>query len=339
MKRYLVITLILLFFGCKKREIPFIENFNDKGNAVFTEIDNIPELVLYYPIRLLKIQNSFIISDYKGEKVFTVVNESGKSFQFGNRGRGPNEFIDGYGLALLTDTSFVIFDRMLKMVSFFEVKNDTVFCYNRKTKIPAINNVFPYNDSIFVTNGSVPFAKNYGVLDLSKNVAYSYIDYPKISKGKLSEQAKQRAYYSHIVRKPNSNRFVAFKASHYIIDVMDLEGTKLKLRERKIFAHNKWEMSKNIPVPGVRGTLNRITAKIAGSDSAIFVCYKIQENNRSQWCILTFDWGGNPKNRYNIPFVPYAIASGDNSTLYCITLMGEKYELVKIDISEKNKSL
>lgn len=334
-KKCLAIILISIFFGCKK-EIPFIDNFNDKGNATFVVIDSIPEFVLYHPIRLLKVQNSFIISDYKGEKIFTVLHKSGNNFQFGNRGRGPNEFIDGYGLAPLTDTTFVVFDRMLKKVSFFEVNQDTVLCYRRKD-IPAINNVFPFNDSIFVTNGNAPFEKNYGVLDISKNTVYSYIDYPKISKGKLPGQAKQRAYYSHIVRKPNSNRYVAFKASHYIIDIMDLKGTRLKLRERKTFAHNSWEMSRNVPVPGVRGSLNRISAKIAGSDNGIFVCYKIQENNKSQWSILTFDWEGNPKNRYNIPFIPYAIASSVDSRLYCIALIGEEYKLIKIDIFLKIK--
>jgi len=330
-KSYLAVILALLLLSCKN-ESPFIDNFDEKGNAAFTVIDSFPELLLYHPIRLLKVQNSFIISDYKGEKIFTLIHESGNSFQFGNRGRGPNEFIDGYGLAPLTDTTFVIFDRMLKRVSFFQVKNDTVFCY-QKAKIPAINNVFPFNDSIFVTNGNAPFEKNYGVLDLCKNTAYSYVDYPKISKENLSERAKQRAYYSHIVRKPNSNRYVAFKASHYIIDVMDLEGTKLKLRERKTFAHNEWEISKNMPVPGVRGTLNRITAKMAGSENRIFVCYEIKRRNKSQWCILTFDWEGSPLDRYNIPFMPYAVTGKNDSTFYCIALIGEDYKLVEIDIS------
>ncbi|MGV8139553.1 MAG: BF3164 family lipoprotein [Mangrovibacterium sp.] len=329
-KRYFAITVIVLLWGCKK-EIPFIDNFNDKGQATFSEIDSIPEFLLYYPIRLLKVENSFVISDYKGDKIFTVVNESGRIFQFGNRGRGPDEFIDGYGLAPLTDTTFVVFDRMLKRISFFKMKNDTIFCY-RKMKVPAINNIFPFNDSIFVTNGNTPFVKNYGVLDLYKDTAYSYIDYPECQKkGKFPEQAMQRAYYSHIVKKPNSNRYVSFKSSHYIIDVMDLEGTKLKLLERKTFAHNKWEISKNVPVPGVRGTLNRITAKITGSNNQIFVCYKIQEGDKSQWSILTFDWKGNPNNRYNIPFEPYAIVC-KNDSLYCIALIGEKYKLVKIDV-------
>lgn len=327
---YFTFTILLFFLSCKK-EITFIENFKDKGDITYSIVDSITRHVLYYPIRLLKVQNSFIISDYKGGKVFTVLNESGTSFQFGDRGKGPDEFIDGYGLAPLSDTSFVIFDRMLKRISFFKANHDTVFCYN-KLNISAINNVFPFNDSIFVTNGNAPFEKNYGVLDLSKDTAYSYIDYPKVSKEKLPELAKQRAYYSHIVRKPNSNRFVAFKASHYIIDVLDLEGLKLKLRERRIFTQNKWEISKNIPVPGVRGSLNRITSKIAGSDNRIFVCYEIKKSNRSQWCILIFDWEGNPKEKYNIPFEPYAITYSEDLELYCIALIGEDYKLIKIII-------
>ncbi len=330
-KKHLLIIIISVFWGCKKEETPFIDNFDDKGNATYTVIDRFPELLLYHPIRLIKVQNSLIISDYKGEKLFTFINKSGNSFSFGNKGRGPNDFIDGYGLAPLTDTTFVIFDRMLKKVSFYRTVQDTVYCY-KKMNVPAINNVSPFNDSIFVTNGNAPFEKNYGVLDLSKGTVYSYVDYPKVSKGKLPERAKQRAYYSHIVRKPSSNRYVAFKASHYIVDVMDLEGTKLNLVERKTFAHNKWEMSKNLPVPGVRGSLNRISAKISGSDNRIFVCYEIQESKKSQWCILTFDWNGNPQSKYYIPFAPYAITCSNDSELYCIALIDEDYKLVTINI-------
>ena len=331
-KKHLLIFITVLFLGCKE-EIPFVDNFDDKGNASYSVINSFPELLLYHPVRLLKIKDYFIISDYKGEKIFTAIHNSGNIFQFGNRGRGPNEFIDGYGLAPLTDTTFVVFDRMLKKVSYFIANQDTIVC-NKRTDVPAINNVFPYNDSIFVTNGNAPFEKNYGVLDLSKDIAYSYVNYPKTSKGKLPEQAKQRAYYSHIVRKPNSTRYVAFKASHYIIDVLDLEGIKLKLHERKIFALNKWEISKSIPVPGVRGSLNRITAKITGSDNRIFVCYKIQESKKSQWSILTFDWDGKPLSKYYIPFAPYAITSSDDSELYCIALIGEEYKLVTINIPQ-----
>jgi len=285
-------------------------------------------------VRILKIENLFIISDFKGEKIFSVVNESGNSFQFGNRGRGPNEFIDGYGLAPLTDTTFVIFDRMLKRDSFFKVENDTVFCY-KKSNIPAINNIFPYNDSIFVTNGNAPFNKNYGIVDLSLDTAYSFIDYPSKLSNKLPEQARQRTYYSHIVKKPNSNRFVAFKASHYIIDIMELNNKKLELVERKIFSHHDWKMSKNIPVPGVRGTLNCFTAKIAGSDNKIFACYKVQKGNKSNWSILTFDWNGNPKNKYDIPFTPFAITSINDSMVYCIALIGEEYKLIKINFPKE----
>lgn len=330
-KKYILILITTLIFGCKE-EITFIDNFNDKGNVSFTVTNSFSELSLHHPIRLLKIKDYFIISDYKGEKIFTAIHNSGNSFQFGFRGRGPNEFIDGYGLAPLTDTTFVVFDRTLKKVSYFTANQDTIL-FNNRTNVPAINNVFPFNDSIFVTNGNPPFEKNYGVLDLSDNTAYSYIDYPKTSKGKLTEQAKQRAYYSHIVRKPNSTRYVAFKASHYIVDVLDLEGIKLKLQERKTFALNEWEMSKNITVPGVRGPSNRITAKIAGSGDKIFVCYKIQKSKKPQWNILTFDWDGNPLNKYSIPFTPYAITCSD-SELYCIAFFDEKYKLLTINIPQ-----
>ncbi|MCK9413570.1 MAG: BF3164 family lipoprotein [Prolixibacteraceae bacterium] len=335
--KYFVILLILSLVGCKKKEVPFIDNFSDKGKVPYSVIENLPNFIMYYPIRMLMIKNMLIVADYKGNKIFTLFNlESGKSFQFGNQGHGPNDFIDGYGLAPLTDTSFVVFDRMVKKVSFFRVENDTVFCY-KKSNIPAINNVFPFNDSIFVTNGNYPFDKNFGVVDLSKDTLYSCIDYPSITKDKLSAQAKQRAYYSHIVRKPNSNRFVAFKASHHIIDVMDLTNNELKLIERRIFIHNEWKMSRNIPVPSVRGTLNRFTAMLAGSDNRIFACYKIKdEDNKSQWSILTFDWDGNPQNRYDIPFIPYAFTSTNDSTLYSIALIGKEYKLVKIDMPPKD---
>jgi hypothetical protein len=328
-------SLILIIFlsGCNQKS-PFIELFEDKGSACYSIVKNSPDFIIRHPLRMIKVGSLFIISDFSGDQIFTVFNiYTGNTYRFGNRGRGPDNFNDGYGLLSFTDTTFFIFDRVLQRISFFNVKKDILLCY-KKFSIPLVLNVTPYNDSTFITNGNPPFKGNYGVLDLNNSKIKSYIDYPSGLHDDLPDFIRSRIYYSHIVNKPGTSRFVSFKNSHHIIDILDYEEMKLKLAERKIFHHRKWETAGRGVNPSDKNRRNIFTApRITGSDNRIFACYqdpKIDEGD--DWHILTFDWNGNPLGRYSIPFDPYVITSVDDSTLYSLSLIGKEYRLVKIDI-------
>ena len=327
------IISIVFLSGCTQ-ELPFIELFEDNGSASYSIVENSPDFIMRHPVRMIKVENLFIMADFKGDMIFTVFNhETGNSYRFGNRGRGPDDFNDGYGLQYLTDTTFFIFDRILQRVSFFNVNKDNILCY-RKASIPLILNITPYNDSIFITNGNPPFEGNYGVLNLNNSEIKSFIDYPSGLHDDLPDFIRCRIYYSHIVNKPGTNRFVAFKNSHHIIDILDYREMKLELIERKIFHHRKWETTGRGPIPVDKNPLYVFTApKITGSDNRIFVCYQNPEiNEEDNWQILTFDWNGNPLSKYSIPFAPYVITSVNDSTIYSMALIGDAYRLVKMDM-------
>lgn len=329
----LVRLLFVCFFiiGCSKNEVPFVDLFQDNANLEFYLIDNAPDLMIHYPIRKLIVQDLIIVSDFKTDKIFHVINiKSGHYFQFGDRGRGPNEFTDGYGLASFTDTSFIVFDRMKEKISFFYVINDSIEIY-QEIEVPRVNNVVPFSESLFVTNGIFPFEKNYGVIDVKQNKTYSYIDYPMHDDSFLGNQRK---YYTHLVRKPSSKRLIGIKASHYMVDVLNLNDDEhLSLIDRKIYGHFEWEMNNGIPVPR-DGNRNMFTAPgITGSDEKVFVCYQINNGDNQNWVLLTFDWDGNPLEKYPIPFTPYSVTSIDDSTLYFTGLFDEDYKLCKVKIN------
>lgn len=325
--------LCLLIFGCNTDEV-FLSHFTDEGILSYSLVEELPDFVNAYPLRMIKSGNVYIISFYKGDKVFAYIDiESRKGFQFGVRGRGPGEFNDGYGLASLSDSTFIVYDRVLKKVSYFKLENDTVHNYY-ETNVPAIYNVYPYNDSVFVTNGNIPFDKNYGVLDVSNKTTYSYIDFPPTN-AETPKPFQLRAYYSHLVRRPNSNTYMSFKSSHHIIDILRLDNLTLHLEDRKIFYQYDWEYSNNIPVPSVSGTLHLFTARIAGSENHVFACYQIPNDETSKWCLLSFDWKGNPCKRYSIPFKPYTLVCANDTTVYTIGINSEKYNLIEFNISDR----
>ncbi len=329
----ITILLFLSFFltNCSKRETPFIDLFQKNDNLKYTLIDNLPELFLYHPIRMLIVKDLIIIADFKTNKIFHVINiKNSHYFQFGDKGRGPNELTDGYGLTSLSDTSFIVFDRRKEKVFFFSVIEDSVKMY-QEIEVPQINNIVSYSESLFVTNGNFPFEKNYGVIDLKQNKVSSYIDYP----GRDNEifEGNQRKYYTHLIRKPSSFRFMGIKANHYIFDILELniEG-HLNLIDRKIYRHFDWEMLNGSPLP-LDGNLNIFRApRISASKERVFLCFQTDNEENQDWVLLTFDWDGNPLEKYTIPFIPYTITNVDDSTLYSVGLFGVDYKLCKIDL-------
>ena len=326
------ITLVIFLSGCNQ-ELPFLKLFEDKGSVSYSIVKNSPDFIMRHPVRMIKVGSLFIISDFSGDQIFTVFNiDTGDTYRFGNRGRGPDDFTDGYGLQSFSDTTFFIFDRVLRRISFFKVQKDKISCY-KKLSIPLVLNVTPYNDSIFITNGNPPFEGNYGVLDLNNSMVESYIDYPSGLHDDLPDFIRSRIYFSHIENKPNTNRFVAFKNSHHIIDILDYMKMELKLAERKIFHHRKWEAAGRGANPSDNNRRYIFTApRITSSDNRIFACYQNpQIDEGDDWHILTFDWNGNPLGRYSIPFDPYVITSVDDSTIYSVALVDEEFRLMKID--------
>jgi len=331
------ITIILasiILTGCRS-EKTFLETFELKSDATYSLICHVPALILSHPIRMIVLDNQFIIADFEGDTLFTFANKEGESFRFGIQGRGPGEYVDGYGLAMLSDSSFIISDRALKRISFYKIASEMVLKYN-EVIVPSAYNIFPYDENLMVTNGQEPFDKNYGVLDLLGDTAYSYIDFPlSTTNDEIPEFAKQRMFYSHIVKKPGSNRFVSFKASQLIVDVMDLNNEELVLVDRRVFAQFQWDKDGNRYSPQSNESLNAITgSRITGSISNIFICYQDLSREDKSWNLLTFTWEGIPQNRNELPFIPYCIFSTPDGTLYCITTIEMEYRIVEVRLDK-----
>lgn len=338
MKNIILLFLLLysILTSCNKKETPFIDLFQVNNNLEYKLIEDIPDVFLYHPIRKIIVNEFVIIADFKTKKIFHVINLKNKDyFQFGNKGRGPNEFTDGYGLTNLSDTSFVIFDRMKDKISFFSISKDSIEMYH-EVKVPRVNNIIPYSENLFITNGNFPFKKNYGIIDLAQDTISSYINYPSLKNFHFEGNA--RKYYTHLVHKPSSSRFVGIKASHFIFDILEINSKKqLTMVNRKIYKDFEWEMNSNRPIP-LTNNINIFKARlISASKNRIFTCFQNNSNNKKDWLLLTLDWDGNPIDKYTIPFIPYTITSVNDSTIYSIGLYDSDYKLYKINLKQHSR--
>ena len=332
MKRSISILSIVILTGCNSDKLS-VASFNDRGSVGFSIISHIPPLILKYPIRMIVLGNHIIVADYQRDTLFNDINGKGELSRFGVQGRGPGEFLDGYGLAFLSDSSFIIGDQGHRKITFYKILDENITKY-REVDVPWVNNVFPYDEDIIVTNGQEPFDKNYGVLDLSLGKAYSYIDFPAtVSNDKIPERLKRSMNYNHIVRKPGSNRFVSFRASQFLVDIMDLNANELVLMRRLKYDQYQWDEKGVNSEPPNTPYLNSLSGgRITGSSSRIFICYANGSQEERSWNLLTFNWEGEPENRYRLPFVPYCIFSTPDGMLYCLATIEMEYRIVILNL-------
>jgi hypothetical protein len=332
MKNSLLILSIVILAGCNVDK-PSVANFTDRGTAEYTLMSQIPPLILKHPIRMIALGNQIIISDFQRDTLFYHINENGELSKFGIQGRGPGEFTNGYGLALLSDSSFIIGDRGHGNISYFRITTEGINKY-REVSVPLVYNVFPYDEDIIVTNGQEPFEKNYGVLDLRTGTVSSYIDFPtQESDEDLPEPIKRRMDYNHIIRKPHTNRFVSFRASQFLIDVMDLNAKELVLVRRTKYDQYHWDENGASSVAPNTPYLNSLSGgRIAGSSSNIFICYQNESQLDRTWNLLTFNWEGKPQSRYKLPFSPYCISATPEGTLYCLATIEMEYRVVIVNL-------
>lgn len=332
MKRFLLILTTVILMGCNS-ENTSIAIFEDRGTLDYTLMSHIPILILKYPIRMIVLDDQFIIADFQRDTLFNYINEKGEFSKFGVQGRGTGEFIDGYGLAQLSDSSFIIGDRGNKKLTFFRLVSGNII-KDKEVKTPWVNNIFPYDEDIIVTNGQEPFEKNYGVLDLRTGQSYSYIDFPiPETEEERRDPLIQRMNYNHIVRKPDSNRFVSFRASKLLIDVMDLNDKELVLVRRTKYEQYQWEENEGNSNSPNTASLNSLSGgRITGSSSNIFICYKSKSPDDKSWNLLTFNWDGEPESRYKLPFVPYCTSATPDGKLYCIATIEMEYRIVQLKL-------
>jgi hypothetical protein len=333
MKNSLLILSIVILIGCNV-DNPSVANFEDRGTVEYTLLSQIPPLILKHPIRMIALGNQIIISDFQRDTLFYHINENGELSKFGIQGRGPGEFLTGYGLAILSDSSFIVGDRGHGSISYFRISTEAIDMY-REVSVPLVYNVFPYDEDIIVTNGQEPFEKNYGVLDLRSGTASSYIDFPiQESEEELPEPIKGRMNYNHIIKKPHSNRFVSFRASQFLIDVMDLNAKELVLVRRTRYDQYLWDQTEENSTTPNTAYLNSLTGgRIAGSRANIFICYQNESPEDRAWNLLTFNWEGEPQSRYKLPFAPYCIFATPEGTLYCLATIEMEYRIVILNLN------
>lgn len=325
------LIFIFLFFACNSKyqnEYDFLENFENRKIDSVSIIDTTDYIVDFIP-SMIKLKNYLVFSQFTGDTIFTCIDLlSEEKFNFGVRGRGKNEFSEGYGLEKINDSTMFIFDRVFSRLILMEIDSDSIIFKQNLKVSPFMLDVHYGNDSLYFVTATGNLEKNYGIYNVNKDEVIPYIDYPKGINDHLSEMGKSRIYYSHIVRKPGSLIFAAFKDKHHIVDILKIEDDSLVLVKRRIFSHFKWFFKNKICKPIDENAPRRVfTSKLLALQNYICALYKVKDLNY----IMVFDWLGTPLYSYEIPYHLIGF-TGDENFLYGIAAIGEKYHLVRFSL-------
>ena len=184
------------------------------------------------------------------------------------------------------------------------------------------------NDSLFFVTATGNLKKNYGIYNINNDEIIPYIEYPQGVNDHLSEAGKSRIYYSHILRKPGTVIFAAFKDKHHMVDILEIKNDSLVLVKRRTFSHFKWFFKNKICKPIDKDAPRRVfTSKLLALPNYMCALYKVGTLNY----ILVFDWLGTPLYSFELPCHLLGF-TGDENFLYGIAAIGEKYHLIRFSL-------
>ena len=325
---FILLCHLFLLFSCNRSQNTknnFLKNFIPSHDIEITVLDSTDLVVDFIP-SMVKMKDKIIYSQFTGDTIFSSIDLIHyKKNNFGKRGRGNNEFTEGYGLEKINDSILFIFDRTLAKLMFLQLSNDTIIFLPSYPTNHFMLDVHYGNDSIYFVTGTGNLEKNYALYNRNSKMLRPFISYPKGVNDNLTLNGKSRIYYSHIVRHPGMKKYMAFKDKHHIIDILEIKNDSLILVKRNIFTHFKWKMVSGVYRPSEKGTPNRVfTSKLVGLSKYVCALYK---QDHSEF-ILTFDWDGTPLNSYKLPCHLLNFTGDDSLNFYGIALIGENYNLI-----------
>lgn len=307
-----------------------LTKFKDMGEVKYTIIDTADILVDYIP-RMLKMGHYLVYSKHADDTLFSAINlETNKTINFGVRGRGPREFIDGYGLKKKDDSTMFVFDRVLQRISFLKLKSDSVVFLHSINIKGTLFDLSPFNDSISIANGGGDYKKNYLVYNMNNCKSTGFIDYPGSCNNDIKDRGKHHIYYSFMIKHPSKNIYAAFKDKQPILDIMGVENDSLFLIKRNMFGHYKWDTKKGTLLPERTDIPYRFfSAKLVATPEHLCALYR----EKPIYYFLVFDWNGKPLYRYTSPYTVVSFVGDTFSQLYAIVSMNEKYHLVQFSLN------
>lgn len=244
---FILLCHLFLLFSCNRSQNTknnFLKNFIPSHDIEITVLDSTDLVVDFIP-SMVKMKDKIIYSQFTGDTIFSSIDLIHyKKNNFGKRGRGNNEFTEGYGLEKINDSILFIFDRTLAKLMFLQLSNDTIIFLPSYPTNHFMLDVHYGNDSIYFVTGTGNLEKNYALYNRNSKMLRPFISYPKGVNDNLTLNGKSRIYYSHIVRHPGMKKYMAFKDKHHIIDILEIKNDSLILVKRNIFTHFKWKIDR-----------------------------------------------------------------------------------------------
>ena len=126
---FILLCHLFLLFSCNRSQNTknnFLKNFIPSHDIEITVLDSTDLVVDFIP-SMVKMKDKIIYSQFTGDTIFSSIDLIHyKKNNFGKRGRGNNEFTEGYGLEKINDSILFIFDRTLAKLMFLQLSNDTI---------------------------------------------------------------------------------------------------------------------------------------------------------------------------------------------------------------------
>jgi hypothetical protein len=234
LKHILLLSVVfLLITSCKEEQKLVTEKLNPymeikiKAERLITNIDSIIS-----PGRILIIKDHLIISDFKGEKSFHIIDLKNNKYlnSFANKGQGPSEIVTPWNLSKIDDRSFLITDITQKKVLAFDLGNllenkSKAFLEKNINQNGMSTSVTLYQDDLFyidAINGAKRLYKQSIEEDKGIEGYGKLIDI----EGENNDRELVKAQLSDAFMKANNGHFIFAYKYYPLIELFDLKTNK-----------------------------------------------------------------------------------------------------------------
>ena len=327
MKNINYIIFLLLLISCSDKsneliEISHAKYFNDKN---FKEIKKVNHEIfndnfIGYPVRVISIDTFLIAVDMKKDSIFHIFSTKSKKYlgNFIPRGSGPNELITCSNITQSNiPRTFWAFD--ISSRKFSEYNIDSLFNnkqelkstinFNKiKSKLIGINQPQWISDSTVICNSLFKYNERFFIFDKELNLKKKIYNNNLNIYDKFPDNILGDIFSSFINVKPDKSKIAIAGRYLDLLEIYDSNGNLLAMTKGPNKDFNfKFDIESSLN----QGTMIKLPETRRGyigiktTNNCIYLLYSGKERRNPNHysfsnTIYTFDWNGNPLNKYEL---------------------------------------
>ena len=343
-----MLLIIILFNSCNKYK-KYYDNYETFTKFPTTEkyqINNFADKkFMLPPIDMAIINDKYLIIENEDGSINQMVlifdlNKEIVIKGFGNKGKGPGEFINITSILEDKNDTLYIYDNSKKTMNIYNINN----VLNNNKILPEIEKKMNMNEGdpwalcmldnkIIATGAFINGALCFYNLDLFPIKTTGEL--PKIITNRMEKYLYLQT--TNIVKNINKQKIVFARRNDDILEIYNFDGKKLKTIQGPDIIEPSW-LAKRIEFKDRIYTYN----SLATDNNYIFAVYAGKKKEKpGNWInaqgknIFVFDWNGNPIKKITTDFhILSIVASEKRKKLFMIYFDGEYFRIGYIDISD-----